>query len=90
MGRNNKARLLILLSTVGLAVSVLLGLCLGASNIRPTVLVATLSAGEPDDFLYRILLTVRLPRVTAALLAGSALAVSGAIIQSVLNNPLAS
>ncbi|ADL04379.1 FecCD family ABC transporter permease [Lacrimispora saccharolytica] len=90
MERNNKARLLIFLSTAGLAVSVLLGLCLGASNIRPAVLLATLAAGKPDDFLYRILLTVRLPRVTAALLAGSALAVSGAIIQSVLNNPLAS
>ncbi|GLC82205.1 FecCD family ABC transporter permease [Lacrimispora brassicae] len=90
MERNNKPRLLILLSAAGLAVSVLLGLCLGTSNMRPSVLIATLSAGKPDDFLYRILLTVRLPRVAAALLAGSALGVSGAIIQSVLNNPLAS
>jgi len=37
-----------------------------------------------------ILITVRLPRVLAALLAGSALAVAGAIIQAVLDNPLAS
>ncbi|MDR1550451.1 MAG: iron ABC transporter permease [Hungatella sp.] len=90
MERNKKARLFILLSAAGLVVSILLGLCLGTSNIRPSDLIVTLTAGEADDFLYRILLTIRLPRVTAALLAGSALSVSGAIIQSVLNNPLAS
>ncbi len=90
MERNNKARLLILLSAAGLAVSVMLGLCLGASNIMPSVLIATFASGKTDDSLYRILLTVRLPRVMGALLSGSALAVSGAIIQSVLNNPLAS
>ncbi len=91
MERNNKARILIiLLSAAGLAASVLLGLCLGATNILPSVLIATLFGGDPDDSLYRILLTVRLPRVTGALLAGSALAVSGTVIQSVLNNPLAS
>lgn len=36
-----------------------------------------------------ILLHIRLPRTCACLLAGAALAVSGAIIQSVLANPLA-
>ena len=38
---------------------------------------------------YRIFLYVRLPRAFAAVLAGSALAVSGAIIQAVLNNAMA-
>ncbi|MCD7109408.1 iron ABC transporter permease [Rhizobium sp. DKSPLA3] len=43
--------------------------------------------GSRDHLLVT---TIRLPRVIAALLAGSALAVSGAIMQAVTNNPLAS
>lgn len=40
--------------------------------------------------MQTILLHMRLPRALGSLLAGSALAVSGALIQTVLNNPLAS
>lgn len=39
---------------------------------------------------HLLVMTIRLPRVIAALLAGSALAVSGAIMQAITNNPLAS
>lgn len=39
---------------------------------------------------HLLVMTIRLPRVLACLLAGSALAVSGAIMQAVTNNPLAS
>lgn len=39
---------------------------------------------------HLLVMTIRLPRVIAALLAGGALAVSGAIMQAVTNNPLAS
>ena len=36
------------------------------------------------------MLTLRLPRVLAGLLSGAALAIAGAIMQAVTNNPLAS
>lgn len=39
---------------------------------------------------HLLVMTIRLPRVIAALLAGSALAISGAIMQAVTSNPLAS
>ncbi|MFR3727991.1 FecCD family ABC transporter permease [Lacrimispora sp.] len=90
MGTNRKALLLLLCSGAGLLISVGSGLCLGASPIGVPVFFDTLIRNDPDDFLYRIIMTVRLPRVFGALLAGSGLAVSGTIIQSVLNNPLAS
>lgn len=51
------------------------------------------NAGFPDlqdETMKTILLHLRLPRALGALLAGSALAVSGALVQSVLDNPLAS
>ena len=39
--------------------------------------------------IYRIINYVRIPRTLAAVLAGSALSISGVILQSVLNNSLA-
>lgn len=53
-------------------------------------LAAWACGGEVSDAAKSILVNVRLPRVLAALLAGAALAVAGAVIQSVLDNPLAS
>lgn len=89
-GKNKKAWLFLLLSAAGLLTGLLAGLCLGANPIGLPLFIKTLSQRASDDFLYRIILTVRFPRVLGALLAGSGLAVSGTIIQSVLNNPLAS
>lgn len=53
--------------------------------------VFSLAAGLPlEDSARNILMNVRLPRVAAGLLSGCALAAAGAMIQAVLNNPLAS
>lgn len=62
----------------------------GSSSVSLGDLVAWVTGGQVSDAAKSILVNVRLPRVLAALLAGSALAVSGAIIQAVLDNPLAS
>lgn len=46
--------------------------------------------GRGTEVENRILFTIRLPRLLAATLGGLALAVSGAVMQSVLRNPLGS
>lgn len=89
-GKNRKAWAFLLLAFIGLIIGVGAGLCLGANPMKLSLFLKTLNQKDSDDFLYRIIMTVRLPRVLGALLAGSGLAVSGTIIQSVLNNPLAS
>lgn len=77
--------------TIGLTlIAVLLGICLGATRISPAALLQTVLTGNTSDTAYRIVLYSRLPGVLGALLAGSALAVAGAILQAVLQNPLAS
>ena len=63
-------------------------LCLGAVSISPHALWRALWGGG-DRTYGNILRLVRLPRTCGCLLAGAALAVSGAVIQGVLNNPLA-
>lgn len=62
----------------------------GSSSVSFGELFAWISGGEVDDAAKSILVNVRLPRVLAALVAGMSLATSGAIIQAVLDNPLAS
>ncbi len=67
-----------------------LSLCLGASGITLPRLWQALLSGPDGSAASRILWYVRMPRTAARLLAGSGLAVSGAVIQKVLSNNLAS
>ena len=71
------------------ALAAFLGLCLGAARLTPEQLWQALVAGPQNTAGY-IFWYVRLPRTLACLLAGGALAVSGAVIQGVLHNSLAS
>ena len=77
-----------------LAVAVVLvgaaGVLVGSSDVGLAEIWGLLTGGEVGDAARAIVVNIRLPRVLAALLAGGALAVSGAIIQNVLDNPLAS
>lgn len=74
----------------GLLAAAALSLCLGSQDIPPGELLAALRQGDPDDPVLRILFYVRIPRTLAAGLAGSSLAMAGALIQAVLNNAMAS
>lgn len=72
-----------------LIVCAVAGLFVGPAPIAPGEVVRWLFWGELSDS-YGILQHVRLPRSLAPLLCGMALAVSGVLLQSALNNPLAS
>jgi len=63
-------------------------MCLGAASLSPGEIVSVL-LGEETGTAARIVRYARLPRTCGCLLAGAALAVAGAVIQSVLGNPLA-
>ena len=52
--------------------------------------LAEMLTAAPDTAPYRILFYSRIPRTLAALLAGCALAMAGALMQAVLNNAMAS
>lgn len=66
-----------------------LSLLLGAVRLSPIQLMQALVEGPHSTAGY-IFWYARLPRTLACLLSGAALAVSGAVIQGVLNNKLAS
>lgn len=79
-----------LLALCLLLVLVAAGFLAGSSSVSASDLVAWLTGGEVSDAAKNILMNVRLPRVLAAVLAGAALAVAGALLQAALDNPLAS
>lgn len=62
----------------------------GSVKLSPGQVLDVLTRRDTDSTAARIVLYSRLPRTCASMLAGAALAVSGAVIQTVLSNPLAS
>ena len=73
-----------------LVISIALGVLLGSTRLNLPSAMADILGGNTDSTNARILIYVRLPRVLAALICGMALATSGAVIQGVLANRLAS
>jgi len=78
-----------LFTLTAIFILILLSLCLGAVPLSLSDLWAGIR-GDTSLPAAKILRYVRIPRTCAALLCGAALSASGAIIQSVLHNPLGS
>ena len=88
--QKNKLGYLYAAAFVMLLSAVILGIFLGASMLSPRALFNAILKGELESPEFRIFIYVRVPRVAASLVCGAALAVSGAVIQGVLANRLAS
>jgi len=73
-----------------LRIGVFMSISIGSSKIALSEIIRAMQQGDTSSKVYRIISFVRIPRTLAAVLAGCALSVSGAILQSVLNNSLAS
>ena len=86
----NRTGLIMIGGLVFLIVSAVLNVCLGASGLSLSDIWRALISGPGTSAASRILWYARLPRILACVLAGAGLAVSGAVIQKVLANSLAS
>ncbi|MER6678439.1 iron chelate uptake ABC transporter family permease subunit [Streptomyces sp. NPDC000983] len=73
---------------VAIAATAVLALMTGSYALSPGQVLAALT-GRESGIVHDIVVEWRLPRVTAALVFGAALGVSGAVFQSLLRNPLA-
>lgn len=71
------------------AISVFLGLRWGSAKLTMAQVMAGLVRSDPASPVTNILWVVRLPHVAACFLAGIGLAVSGLLLQTAVNNPLA-
>ncbi len=80
----------IALLAVFLVIGIFLSISIGSSRISLSEIISAIQQGDSKSKVYQIISFVRIPRTLAAVLAGCALSVSGVILQSVLNNSLAS
>ncbi|MDO7877205.1 iron ABC transporter permease [Hymenobacter sp. ASUV-10] len=72
-----------------LVLLLVLGLRVGSYATSYEFILNTFLHYNPDDPAQLVLLQLRLPRLLLALLAGASLSVSGYLLQTLVNNPLA-
>lgn len=82
--------IVIVLLLLLLIIGVFLSISIGSSRISLGDIVSCIFYGENTSKTYQIIKFVRIPRTIAAILSGCALSVSGVILQTILNNSLAS
>lgn len=92
-GASERGRLPLPALAAAVAVLALLGLSVGAAPVGLSevglALLSTVGLAEVDPIVRAIVVDVRLPRVGLGLAVGSALALSGALMQAIFRNPLA-
>ena len=87
--RSNPGKCLVLVLLLVLAAgSMLWSLKLGSLKLSSAQILETLW-NQTGGIRYQIVCNIRLPRILCGALVGAALAVSGAILQGVMRNPLA-
>ena len=85
-----RKKLFALLVTLALLLAVaVISAGTGSIRLTPGEIFSTLFGGG-DARSHTVLFEIRLPRIAAGVLVGAALGMSGAVMQCVLNNPLAS
>ncbi|MDY6820375.1 MAG: iron ABC transporter permease [Deferribacterota bacterium] len=79
-----------LLLTILLFISIVISLNTGSIEIDLKQFTNLIFHFREDQVFTHILINIRLPRIFNAILAGASLSISGAILQNLLKNPLAS
>ena len=85
---NKKFVLSIILCLALLSIMAIFSISLGAKNIAFSKVVDVLLGNDPDSLEATIILQ-RIPRTVFGILAGGALGISGALMQSITRNPIA-
>ncbi|MEM9954487.1 MAG: iron ABC transporter permease [Chloroflexota bacterium] len=80
----------LLVAPLVLILLLMFSIMLGAADISPSTVVASIFEFDETSFDHLVIRTVRLPRVLAGAIVGASLAVAGAIMQGLTRNPLAS
>lgn len=88
--RRMRPSLLICGLLLALVVGTVVAVTTGAASIRLSTVVEAFRSYDPDQVSHYTIMSVRLPRALTAILVGASFAVSGAIMQGLTRNPLAS
>lgn len=86
--KTRKQLMIMIMMAVLLVVISIFSILIGSADIGLADL-ASLFRGTESDFAYNIIISIRLPRVAAAIILGGALSVSGFLLQIFFGNPIA-
>lgn len=86
--KTRKQLMIMIMMAVLLVVISIFSILVGSADIGLADL-ASLFRGTENDFTYNIIISIRLPRVAAAIILGGALSVSGFLLQIFFGNPIA-
>jgi len=86
--RRRKMLIFLFISCILLALSVLAAIYFGSTRIPLNEIIKIIFYHENSDFAI-IIWDIRIPRIILALIVGANLAASGALLQAVIQNPLA-
>lgn len=91
MGENRKKRQTAAFFLLGMGVLafVILNICIGSVRISLPEIGSALFGRESGETMSRIVWDIRLPRTAAVLILGGALSLSGYLLQTFFNNPIA-
>lgn len=85
-----RSRMIIITTFVVTILAAVIAIGLGSVHISIPDIVSTLIIGRGQEGVYTtIIWDIRLPRVLLALIIGASIAISGALLQAVMGNPLA-
>ncbi|MCP3738157.1 FecCD family ABC transporter permease [Rossellomorea sp. BNER] len=91
MYRTKTARRIILwLSPIGVVLALFLSIRSGSTNISTGEIINTIMSFNPENITHNIIVTSRIPRAIGTMLIGALLAMSGALMQGMTRNYLAS
>ncbi|WP_028545705.1 FecCD family ABC transporter permease [Paenibacillus taiwanensis] len=90
--RNSKSipAIILIAAPFAIVLTILLSVLYGAKNIDASTVWESIVRFDPDNVNHQIIMHSRLPRVIGALLIGAFLAISGALMQGMTRNYLAS
>lgn len=86
--RRSRFALALPISLLLVCMLAVLHLGIGARTIGPQTVLQALFHFDAKNFDHRIIISLRLLRLTAALLVGAALGVAGVLLQALIRNPL--
>lgn len=85
-----RSRMIIITTFVITILAAVIAIGLGSVHISISDILSTLINGRGQEGVYTtIIWDIRLPRVLLALIIGASIAISGALLQAVMGNPLA-
>jgi len=85
---NTRRAFFLILFAVVAATGFIVSIAMGSVKVPVNEIISALTGGEPGIF-EQIIWNIRLPRTIVAALVGINLALSGAILQAIMKNPLA-